>query len=87
MKQPLISVIMPIYNAEKYLKKAIDSILNQTYKNLEIIIVNDGSNDDTESIIQSYKEKDDRIRYIYQKNQEMLLKNPFNKPPLHSCTL
>ncbi len=53
---------MPVYNGEKYLREAIDSILNQTYENFEIIIVNDGSIDATESIILSYNDK--RIKYI-----------------------
>ena len=45
MKTPLISVIVPVYNTEKYLEKCLESIINQTYKNLEIIIVDDGSTD------------------------------------------
>lgn len=66
--KPQISVILPAYNAEKYLHEAIDSILNQTYKNFELIILNDGSTDKTEEIILSYV--DPRIRYI--KNEENL---------------
>jgi glycosyltransferase involved in cell wall biosynthesis len=58
---------MPVYNAEKYLPPALESILNQTYKNLEILIINDGSTDDSEKIILSYKAS--RIRYIKQNNQ------------------
>lgn len=59
---PGVSVVMPAYNAEKYLREAIDSILAQTYTDFELIIVNDGSTDSTKKIIQSYT--DSRIRYI-----------------------
>ena len=48
---PLVTVLMPVYNAEKYLSEAIDSILAQTYKNIEFLIINDGSTDRSESII------------------------------------
>lgn len=61
---PDISIIVPIYNAEKYISKCIDSILNQTKKELEIILINDGSTDNTEKIIKSYKDK----RIVYFKN-------------------
>lgn len=63
---PDISIIVPIYNAEKYLNKCIDSILNQTKKELEIILVNDGSTDNTEKLIKSYKDK--RIKYFKNTN-------------------
>ncbi len=62
-----ISIIVPIYNAEKYLKKCIDSLVNQTKKELEIILVNDGSTDNSERIIKEYKDK--RIKYFKNKNQ------------------
>lgn len=62
----MISVIVPAYNAEKYIKKCIKSILNQTYSNFEIIIVNDGSTDNTLNIINEFNDK--RIRIINQKN-------------------
>lgn len=61
-----ISVLMSVYNGEKYLKEAIDSILNQTYKHFEFIIVNDGSVDDSEKIILGYN--DERIKYINREN-------------------
>lgn len=61
-KNILISVFIPVYNREKYVKFAIESILNQTYQNFELIIINDGSTDNSLSIIQSYD--DDRIRII-----------------------
>ena len=62
-----ISIIVPIYNAEKYLNKCIDSLVNQTKKELEFILVNDGSTDLSEDIIKSYKDK--RIKYFKNKNQ------------------
>lgn len=63
---PKISVVMPAYNAEKYIAEAIESILNQTYRDFEFIIINDGSTDKTEEIILSYT--DDRI--VYLKNEK-----------------
>lgn len=62
----LISVIINVYNAEKYIKKCIDSVINQTYKNLEILIINDGSTDDSLKICKSYKDK--RIKIITTEN-------------------
>lgn len=63
-----ISVIIPCYNAEKYLEKCLDSVVNQTYKNLEIICVNDGSTDNTLKIIENYSNIDKRIKVINQEN-------------------
>lgn len=62
---PLVSVVMPVYNGENYVKEAIDSVLNQTYKNIEIIVVNDGSKDNTDEICKSYGNK---IRYYKKEN-------------------
>ena len=62
MTGPLISVIIPIYNAEKYLRHAVDSVINQTYSNLEIILINDNSSDSSLSICESYN--DSRIKII-----------------------
>ena len=67
--RPKISVIVPIYNSEKYLKKCIDSIINQTLKEIEIICINDGSTDNSLSILNEYKEKDSRIIVLTQENQ------------------
>ena len=61
-----VSVIIPAYNAEKYLSKSLDSVINQVYKNLEIIVIDDASKDNTKSIIKEYAEKDDRILPFYQ---------------------
>ena len=64
----LISIIVPIYNMEKYLVKCIDSIINQTYKNLEIILVDDGSTDKSSIICDEYKKIDSRIKVIHKSN-------------------
>ncbi len=65
-----ISVIIPVYNTEKYIKKCLESVKNQTYKNYEIIIVNDGSTDDSEKIIKEWQEenKDVLVKYFYKEN-------------------
>lgn len=62
--KPLISVVMPVFNTERYVHRAIESILHQTLKNFEFIILNDGSTDNTFKIIKTYKKKDKRIRLI-----------------------
>jgi glycosyltransferase involved in cell wall biosynthesis len=67
-KSPLISVIMPVYNADRYLREALDSILRQTYRNFELIIVNDGSSDGSADIITHYEKADSRIKAFTQKN-------------------
>lgn len=68
MNSPLISVIIPAYNLEPYIARCLDSVLAQSYTNLEIIIVNDGSKDRTGMILEEYKKKDNRIRVIHKKN-------------------
>lgn len=65
---PLISVIVPVYNVAEYLPECLDSIINQTYTNLEIILVDDGSTDECPKICDEYAEKDGRIRVIHKKN-------------------
>lgn len=65
---PTVSVIVPVYKVEKYLKKCINSIINQTYKNLEIILVDDGSPDNCPQICDNYAKKDSRIKVIHKQN-------------------
>lgn len=62
---PLVSIVIPVYNGANYVAEAIESALNQTYKNIEIIVVNDGSKDNTEEIVKSYG---DKVRYFYKEN-------------------
>lgn len=64
-----ISVIMPVYNVESYLRQSLESVLSQTYTDIELIIINDGSDDNSDKIIKSYQQKDQRIKYLYQRNQ------------------
>lgn len=68
MNQAKISVIIPIYNVEKYLYKSIESVINQTYKNLEIILIDDGSIDNSSQICDEWKKKDNRIKVIHKEN-------------------
>lgn len=63
-----ISIIIPVYNTEKYLKQCLDSIINQTFEDFECICVNDGSTDNSLTILQEYSKKDNRIKIINQKN-------------------
>lgn len=68
LEKPIVSIIVPIYNVEPYLKKCIDSITNQTLTNIEIILVNDGSTDNCGKIIDEYAKKDDRIIALHKEN-------------------
>ncbi len=68
MKNPKISIIVPIYNAEKYIDRCMDSIFNQTFADYEIILVNDGSKDNSLSICKEYEKKDNRIKVIDKEN-------------------
>lgn len=70
--QVKISVVMPVYNAEKYLKKAIDSILGQTYSDFEFIIIDDGSSDKSLEILQAYAKKETRIQLISRQNKGLI---------------
>lgn len=64
-----ISIVIPVYNVEEHLSKCLDSVLNQTYKDLEIILVNDGSTDYSGTICEDYRQKDSRIKVYHQKNR------------------
>lgn len=68
MQEPLLTVIVPVYNVEAYLPRCLDSLLGQTYRNLEIICVNDGSADDSAAILDEYAARDARIKVIHQDN-------------------
>ena len=68
MNNPLVSISVPVYNAEKYLRKCLDSLVNQTLKNIEIVIVDDGSTDGSASICREYAERDSRILLIFKEN-------------------
>ncbi len=68
MKTPSISIIIPVYNVSKYLRICLDSVINQTKTDIEIICVNDGSTDTSLSILQEYAQRDTRIVIIDQKN-------------------
>lgn len=68
MKQPLITVVVPVYKTEQYLHKCMESILNQTHKNLQIILVDDGSPDNCPQLCDAYARKDTRITVIHQEN-------------------
>ncbi len=69
MENKKISIIIPVYNVEEYLRQSMDSVVNQTYKNLEIICVNDGSPDNSLEILKEYEAKDNRIVLIDKKNE------------------
>ena len=64
----LVSVIIPVYNAEKFLARTINFVLAQTYKNFELLLVDDGSKDKSAEICQQYVEKDERVKYFYKTN-------------------
>lgn len=68
-KSALVSIIVPVYNVEKYLRECLDSIINQTLKEIEIIVIDDGSTDSSPTIIDEYAKKDSRIISIHQKNK------------------
>lgn len=67
--KPLVSVIVPVYNVAPYLRESLDSLINQTYWNLEIIIIDDGSNDGSEVICDEYQYRDSRIKLFRQDNK------------------
>ena len=68
MKTPKISIIVPVYNAEKYLHRCIESILAQTFKDFELLLIDDGSKDSSGYICDEYAEKDERVRVLHKVN-------------------
>ncbi len=69
MKKPLVSIVIPVYNAQRYLRPAIESMLAQTFYRLEMICINDGSNDSTSEILAEFTARDPRVRVFHQENQ------------------
>lgn len=74
MNNPLVSIIMPAYNAERFIKESIESVIDQSYENWELLVINDFSNDLTRMIIKDYCKKDRRIRLLEQKQNEGVVK-------------
>ena len=68
MKNPLVSVVVPVYNVERYLKQCLESIVKQTYKNLEIILVDDGSTDQSGKLCDKWRRKDERVKVYHKEN-------------------
>ena len=68
MNRPKVSIIIPTYNRAKLLSRAIKSVLDQTFKDFELIIVDDGSTDNTKGVVEEFQKKDSRIKYIWQEN-------------------
>ena len=64
-KDILVSIVVPVYNAKDYLEACLDSVINQSYKNLEIILIDDGSSDSSSDILDSYASVDERIKVIH----------------------
>jgi len=69
-ENPLVSIIMPAFNVEKYIEASIKSVINQTYENWELIIIDDGSTDNTAAVITTHFSNDNRIKYYYQENSK-----------------
>lgn len=67
-RSPKVSVVVPVYNNQKYIEKCMDSLLEQSYQNIEIIVINDGSSDSSEKLLENYAQNDNRIIYISQEN-------------------
>ena len=83
----MISIIVPVYNVEAYLPQCLDSLIHQTYKDIEIVCVNDGSKDRSLEILKEYANKDERIKIINQENQGLLPARPLlgaTPTPRHS---
>ena len=67
-KSPLVSVVIPAYNAQSFIEETLQSVISQTYQNIEILVVDDGSTDKTAEIVQSFAHKDSRIIFLQQAN-------------------
>ena len=67
-QKDLISIIIPVYNVKDYIDECLNSVINQTYKNLEIILIDDGSTDGSGNICDDYEKRDNRIRVIHKEN-------------------
>lgn len=72
MNTPILSIVLPVYNGEKYVSNAIDSIINQTFSDFELIIINDGSTDSTFDVLKEYQKKDCRIKVINRENKGLI---------------
>lgn len=81
-KLPLVSVVLPVYNAEKFIKEALESVLNQDYKNFEVIVIDDGSSDNSLKILQHYASVDKRVRLFSRENKG--LAKTLNEGIMHS---
>ena len=68
MRETQVSIIIPVYNVEPYLRQCLDSVLGQTFKNFEVLLVNDGSSDSSGDICREYVEKDSRFHYFEKEN-------------------
>ena len=68
MQSELVSVVVPVYNVENYLNRCLDSIVSQTYKNIEVILVDDGSTDMSSSMCDEWRYRDNRIKVVHKKN-------------------
>ena len=75
---PYVSVVVPIYNVEKYLKRALETIINQTLKNIEIILIDDGATDSSPQICDEYGKIDSRIKIIHKRNAHRKLDSPIS---------
>ena len=74
---PKISVIIPVYNVQKDIGNCLDSILAQSYRNFEVLCIDDGSTDHSSQVIQKYAKKDKRIQYFYHERDAEFLSNAF----------